>query len=234
METATNALLNRKYDFRIKPASEYRKGEKVIFTRLVRFGFLAYAGTEAVVVEAHPAAGNLTLSISHSGKTVLWVPEESIDSLESGQGNSFRNLGEWIPCRKAKDGNGWLTGEYTQSICAKLDNDRIVECRGQWDIVTEIKLPDGTIIPASRIQNMVYRKYLGPVDELIEIWRKESHFISSTGVKNQRVLELGRQFNASGGFEFMQGAWRNIRGELGAMAASELNSAWHGIGDWKV
>jgi hypothetical protein len=147
-DAQTDALLIRDYYLRVKSASEYRVGEKVIFAYYGKFGpNLIHPGTKAEVVgvETDPLGkGSLSLNLPVLG--VRHLSAKYIDSLERGQGNEFCSLGHWIPCRRTDEKREWVV-DSSDYVKVRLDDGSLLE--GRWYTITADK---------ARISNMIARR----------------------------------------------------------------------------
>jgi hypothetical protein len=160
-------ILERSYDLRVKPASEYRKGEKIIFTFGAQFGPKPVSpGTETIVEDIVPQRdpkgyGSIKCSLPALG--TVTVSAEKVDSVENGMGEMFRNLGAWIPCRKVEvnDDEGWFiqTGYYVR---ARLIDGRILEGRISkivGSLRAAVKMTIGEIeVTSNQITNLIWKQ----------------------------------------------------------------------------
>lgn len=252
MDLQSIDVLERSFNFRVKPASEYQRGERVILTHDVDFDVCILAGTEGILKDIGKH-GREDFDIIFKGfreRTIASVYD--IDSLDNGQGELFRTFHNWIPCRRDNERQGWLTAYGAPEMFrAKLDDGTIVEGRISMAgvpyntrILTSVSI-GGISYPANSIRNMVFRKGSRTVtipiggiesnfncllDELIQIWVNQGGFISLMGFKNKRVVEIGNAFYTTGKIERMQSAVEKINSVLGRHAGDRLITAWAGIG----
>lgn len=251
MDTTGSDILDKNFNLRVKPAEEYRQGEKVILVRDVNFDICILAGTECILTEIGKQGKEIGLTFNVFGKR--WVGSvDDIDSLENGQGELFRTFHDWVPWRKVNEGQGWILDFEGHIFRAKLDDGTIVEGRlgGRSDdrVLTTVSI--GSMeYPADRIQNLAFKKgshsvaisiggvesnYYCLLDELINIWVKYGAYTTPTGTANKRVVDIGNAFYTTGGMDRMQSAARTIRELLGGSAVGRLDKVWHGIGPWRA
>jgi hypothetical protein len=159
-----NDLLTRNYNLHVKPAGEYRQGEKVILTFSADLGPRhIYPGTEAVVEALFPSNdprdyGRLWLSIPGSGNIVLEAA--IVDSLQNGMGEVFQAVGRWVSCRKNNEGDGWFVGGTGLYVRARLTDGRTLEGRvnkASAGFTRQMKIGD-TEISSSEIENLIWRQ----------------------------------------------------------------------------
>lgn len=251
MDAQSIDVLERSFDFRVKPVSEYQQGEKVILTRDVDFDVCILAGTEGILtgIEKH-GKENIKIAFKAFGERQVGSADD-IDSLENGQGKLFQTFHDWVPCRRDNERQGWLAANAPHMFRAKLEDGTIVEGRISMvgipyntRALTSVSI-GGISYPANSIRNMVFRKGSRTVtipiggiesnfncllDELIQIWVNQGGFISPMGFKNKRVVEIGNAFYTTGKMERLQSAVDKINNVLGRYAGDRLIAAWAGIG----
>lgn len=120
MNPSPEEYLSQPYGLRIRPITEYQTGSKVVFAYDPDFAVVIPAGTFAMVRKV--AADHLSVELLYTPgrykQNVLEllrgdkeVYDYHIDLLGPQDASIFRDLGDWVPCRKSNDQQGWHTPE---------------------------------------------------------------------------------------------------------------------------
>ena len=104
------------------------------------------------------------------------------------------------------------------------------------DAIREIEELDREVISKQKGEIPLPNNSVDLIEELIQIGRRkvidnwsDSHF---TTIARDRTREIGMKLYELGGHSEMKAASNKVMAQLGYQAASELNLAWNGIGEW--
>lgn len=194
------------YSLKIRPYSDYREGQKVVFTVDTNYAVLVPAGTLAIVTKVFSETSimvKLLFSPDSYKKEVVQLYEGEkeisqfkVDIIQEREINAYINLGDWIPVRKSMNGEGWhipLSSRYFLAL--KLKDGTILEGNLEgWsstsDYCVELKI-NSRSISSKEIENIAYKKLYDP----LKVENKEMAEKFERGIKANGENEFEQAFN---------------------------------------